>query len=92
MVSFIHSGSEITTWAEYSSKPKAQNPKQHFKDKNIFFLISSFRSSDQHKDTGVVSQVTKTAIFIAVPMKKTFSSSVQARFLFFSLHKIRCIL
>ena len=27
MVSFIHNGSEITTWMGYTSKPKAQNPK-----------------------------------------------------------------
>ena len=28
MVSFIHNGSEITTWMGIASKPKAQNPKQ----------------------------------------------------------------
>ena len=30
MVSFIHNGSEITAWMDIASKPKAQNPEQHF--------------------------------------------------------------
>ena len=30
IVSCIHNGSEITTWMGIASKPKAQNPKQHF--------------------------------------------------------------
>ena len=35
MVSFIHNGSEITTWMGHSFKTKTQNPtKQHFKDKS----------------------------------------------------------
>ena len=34
MVSFIHNESEITT-----SKAKAQNPKQHFQDRSIFFNL-----------------------------------------------------
>ena len=39
MVSFIHNGSEITTWMGYSFKIKStkSKAKQHFKDKNIFF-------------------------------------------------------
>ena len=39
MVSFIHNGSEITTWVGYSfkTKKKEKNPKQHLQDKNIFF-------------------------------------------------------
>ena len=39
MVSFIHNGSEITTWMGYSFKTKniKSKTKQHFKDKNIFF-------------------------------------------------------
>ena len=41
MVIFIYNGSEITTGI--ASKPKAQNPKQHFKDKNIFF---EFQAAD----------------------------------------------
>ena len=41
MVIFIYNGSKITTGI--ASKPKAQNPKQHFKDKNIFF---EFQAAD----------------------------------------------
>ena len=56
-----------------ASKPKAENPKQHFQDKNTFFEsreVASCISYDQQKDTGVVHQLTKTAIFIATLMKK----------------------
>ena len=49
-------------------------PKHDFSDKKIFFSISSCRLvrliSTRNKDTGVVSQLTKTAIFLATPMKK----------------------
>ena len=41
MVIFIYNGSEITTGI--ASKLKAQNPKQHFKGKNIFF---EFQAAD----------------------------------------------
>ena len=39
MVSFIHNGSEITTWVGYSFKTKSitSRAKQHFEDKQIFF-------------------------------------------------------
>ena len=37
MVRFIHNGSEITTGKGIASKPKAQNPKQHFSDQKILF-------------------------------------------------------
>ena len=37
MVSFNHNGSEIISWRGIASKPKAQNPKQHFQDEYIFF-------------------------------------------------------
>ena len=37
MVSFNQNGSEIITWRGIASKPKAQNPKQHFQDEYIFF-------------------------------------------------------
>ena len=37
-MSFIHNGSEITTWMGYSFKTKAQNPKQN----NIFKIRTSF--------------------------------------------------
>ena len=39
MESFIHNGSEITTWKGYSFKTKStkSKAKQHFSDKNIFF-------------------------------------------------------
>ena len=30
MVSFIHNGSEITTWMDIASKPKTHIPEQHF--------------------------------------------------------------
>ena len=56
-----------------ASKPKSQNPKQHFEDKNILF--ESRRSLDQHKDTGDVWQLTKTAIFMVTPIKSIFGSS-----------------
>ena len=36
MVVFIHNGREIITSMGIASKPKAQNPKQHFKDSNFF--------------------------------------------------------
>ena len=32
-----------STWMEIASKPKAQNPKHHFQDKNIFF---EFQAAD----------------------------------------------
>ena len=47
------------------SKPKVQNPKQHFLEH-----LLSCTSIDQHKDTGVMRQLTKTAIFITTSMKK----------------------
>ena len=43
MVSFIHNGSEITTWMGHTGiapMPKAQNPKQHLKDNKIFFILN----------------------------------------------------
>ena len=43
MVSFIHNVSGTTTWMGIASKPKAQNQKQHFRDKNIFF---EFQATD----------------------------------------------
>ena len=44
MVSFIYNGSEKTTWMGGTVwKPKAQIPKQYFKDKNIF---SEFQAAD----------------------------------------------
>ena len=48
----------------YYKQSKAASRKEHF------FLISSSRSIDQQKDTGVVRQLTKAAIFLAPPMKK----------------------
>ena len=54
-----------------ASKPKAQNLKQHFEDKNIVFEYQSCRQLDYHKDTGIVRQLTETAIIIAAPIKKT---------------------
>ena len=30
MVSFIHNGSEMTTWMEHSFQTKTQNPEEHF--------------------------------------------------------------
>ena len=70
MVSFIHNRSQITTWMGYSFKTKSTKSKATFLRQQYLFLISSCRSLDQHKDTGVVRQLTKTAIFIATPMKK----------------------
>ena len=39
MVSFIHNGSEITTWMGYSVKTEStkSKAKQHFKEKKIVF-------------------------------------------------------
>ena len=73
MMGFIHIWSEITTWMGYSFKRKAQNPKQS----NIFKKRASFLNLKLHiislaKDTGVVCQPTKTAIFIDTQMKKTY--------------------
>ena len=50
-------------------KPKAQNPKQHFKDKNLFWF-SCCRSLEYHKDTEAVRRLTKAAMFQATPVKK----------------------
>ena len=69
MVSFIHNGSGIITWMGHSFKTKNKKSKATFLREHLF-LISSCRSLDYHKDTGVVHQLTKTAIFIATPMKK----------------------
>ena len=68
LVSFIHNGSETTTWMGYSLNTKSTK----YKDKNMFFEFqaASCRSLDQHKDTGGVHQLTKTAIFKVKPMKK----------------------
>ena len=65
MVSFIGNGSDKQLGWGIASKPKAENPKQHFQDKNIFLEFQAV-----HKDTEVVRQFTKTATFIATPMKK----------------------
>ena len=47
MVSFIHNGSEITTWRdikrERALKPKAQNSEQHYQENNVFF---EFQAAD----------------------------------------------
>ena len=71
MMSFIHNRSEITTWMGYNVKTKQKHkfPSNMFKI-NIFFLFSSCRSLDQHKDTGVEHQLIKIAIFIATHLKK----------------------
>ena len=58
-----------------ASKPKAEILRKEklsniFKKKTYFFLISLCRSLDYHKETGIVCQLTKTATFIAAPMKK----------------------
>ena len=71
IVSFIHNGSEIiTTMMEHSFKIKSIKSRVTCLRQQHLFLISSCRSLDQHNDTGVVRQLTKTAIFIATPMKK----------------------
>ena len=70
MVSFILNGNKITTWKGYNFKTKSTKSKATFLRYEHLFRISSCRSLDQHKDTGVVRKFTKTAIFIATPMKK----------------------
>ena len=66
MVSFIHNGSKITTWTGHSFKTKKKHKIQSSIFKRTYFLMSSCRSLDEHKDTGVVCQLNKTA----TPMKK----------------------
>ena len=53
----------------YSFKIKSTKSKATFFRSEHFFT-SSCRSLGSHKDTGVVCQLNKTAIFIAAPMKK----------------------
>ena len=120
MVSFIHNGSNITTWMGISLKPQSRKSTAPFLRQQKLFRISSCRSLDQHKETGVVRQLPKTAIFIATPMEKRYLAihftkvcfsvkllteklwiycqstitcllEIQARFLFFSLSKIKMI-
>ena len=66
MVSFIHNGSEITTWIGYMQlanfKTKSTKSQATFLRKRSF-RISGCKSLGQHKET-------KSAIFITTPMKK----------------------
>ena len=48
MIIFIHNESQITNWRDIASKPKAQNPKQHFQNNNIFF---EFQAANQETRT-----------------------------------------
>ena len=78
-VCFISNRSEIANnlddhWMGHNfrtKKHKIQDQSNIFKITTSFlFLISICKSLDQHKDTGVVRQLTETAVFIATPMKK----------------------
>ena len=61
-----------------SSKPKVQNLRQNIRE----HLFGSCRPLDYHKNTGSIHHLTKTAIFIATPIKNIFSSSFNQRILF----------
>ena len=63
------------TSMEHSFKTKSTKSRTTFLRQQRLFWISSCISLGKHKDTGVVHQLTKTAIFIVTPMKKSFSSS-----------------
>ena len=70
MVSFIHDGSEITTWMGHSFKTKSTKSKAKF----LSVIATSFLNFKLQiiklEENGVVCQLTKTAIFTATPMKK----------------------
>ena len=65
---YIHNGSEITTWMGHSFSTKNKIQTNIFKIKTSI-LNFKLQIIIWHKDTGAVRQVTKTAIFIAAPMK-----------------------
>ena len=67
MVSFIHNESEMTTWMGHSFKTK--RTKCIFKIALFFlnFKLQIIRLAQRH---WLVHQLSKTTIFIAIPMKQ----------------------
>ena len=59
------------TW-RIASKPKAQNPEQHFYDNNVFFENFKRQIIRLAQGHWLCTQLTKTVLFIATPMKKTY--------------------
>ena len=82
MVSFIHNGSEITTWMRYSFKTKSAKSKSTFLRWEHLFWISSCRSLDKHKGTGAVRQLSKT-YFYSYPCEKTYLTVHFTKWCFF---------
>ena len=79
MVRFIHNGSETTTWLAQCFKIKQKykiQSKIRYLTTSFSFWISSCKSLDQQKDTGVVCQLTETTVFVATPMKKYFQQFI----------------
>ena len=62
MVIFINNGSQIITWMGYRSKAKSTKSKATHQNKNIFFLNFKLQIIRSVQYTGVVRQITKTAI------------------------------
>ena len=53
--------------------------------KELFFWFSSCSSLDKYKDTGIVHQLTKTAIIIAAAMKKHIKQFILPKDIFVNL-------
>ena len=64
-----------------------KNAKQsnNFSKRTFFFWFSSCSSLDKYKDTGIVHQLTKTAIIIAAAMKKHIKQFILPKDIFVNL-------